>query len=103
MLGYKKLLGHWFATPLTDPSTIKHKLREGEKGVIVEDVDLASPAAERGVKSGDVIVEVAGRAVDSVDDMVKIVDEQKKHERENVLLGIQDGKAGLRTVPGPTQ
>ena len=97
------MLGLWFATPLTDPSTIKHKLREGEKGVIVEDVDLASPAAEQGVKAGDVIVEVAGHAVDSVDDVVKIVEEQKKHECDNVVLGIRDDKAGLRMVAVPTQ
>jgi PDZ domain len=103
MLGYKKLLGLWFTTPLTDPSTIKHKLCEGEKGVMVEDVDLSSPAAERGVKAGDVIVEVAGRAVDSVDDIVKLVDEQKRYERENVLLGILDGKGGLRMVAVPAQ
>jgi C-terminal processing protease CtpA/Prc len=103
MLGYKKLLGLWFTTPLTDPSTIKHKLCEGEKGVMVEDVDLSSPAAERGVKAGDVIVEVAGRAVDSVDDIVKLVNEQKRYERENVLLGILDGKGGLRMVAVPAQ
>ena len=45
--------------PLTDELRAKHGIGKDMKGVIVLEVDPASPAAEKGVKVGDVIVEVA--------------------------------------------
>jgi len=89
--------------PLTDELRTKHNLGKDIKGVIVVEVDPASPAAERGVKVGDVIVEVAQDAVTSLDDIVKSVDKVKKAGRKAVLLRLEDGKGGLRFVAVPVQ
>ena len=35
----------------------------GNKGVVITAVDPEGPAAERGLKSGDVILDVAGKSV----------------------------------------
>ena len=52
--------------PLNDELRTKHGIGKDMKGVIVLEVDPASPAAERGVKVGDVMVEVAQEAVTSL-------------------------------------
>ena len=64
--------------PLNDELRTKHNIGKDVKGVIVLEVDPASPAAEKGVKVGDVIVEVAQEAVTSLDDITKSVDKVKK-------------------------
>ncbi len=89
--------------PLTDELRTKHKLGKDVKGVIVLEVDPASPAAEKGVKAGDVIVEVAQDAVTSLDDIAKSVDKVKKAGRKAVLLRLESGKGDLRFVAVPIQ
>jgi serine protease Do len=89
--------------PLTDELRAKHKLGKEVKGVIVLEVDPASPAAEKGVKVGDVIVEAAQDAVTSLDDIAKSVDKVKKAGRKAVLLRLESGKGDLRFVAVPVQ
>jgi serine protease Do len=89
--------------PLNDELRTKHNIGKDMKGVIVLEVDPASPAAERGVKVGDVIVEVAQEAVTSLDDISKSVDKVKKAGRKAVLLRLEDGKGDLRFVAVPVQ
>jgi serine protease Do len=89
--------------PLTEELRTKHNIGKDMKGVIVLEVDPASPAAERGVKVGDVIVEVAQDAVASLDDISKSVDKVKKAGRKAVLLRLEDGKGDLRFVAVPVQ
>ena len=89
--------------PLNDELRTKHNIGKDMKGVIVLEVDPASPAAESGVKVGDVIVEVAQEAVTSLDDISKSVDKVKKAGRKAVLLRLEDGKGDLRFVAVPVQ
>jgi serine protease Do len=89
--------------PLTDELREKNGLNKDVKGVIVLEVDPASPAAEKGVKPGDVIVEVAQDAVSSVDDITKGIDKVKKAGRKAVLLRLESGKGGLRFVAIPVE
>jgi serine protease Do len=89
--------------PLTDELREKNGLGKDVKGVIVLEVDPASPAAEKGVKAGDVIVEVAQDAVTSVDDVTKGIDKVKKAGRKAVLLRLESGKGGLRFVAIPVE
>ncbi len=89
--------------PLDDDLRAKHNLGKDVKGVIVLQVDPASPAAQKGVKTGDVIVEVAQQAVTSLDDIAKSVDKVKKAGRKQVLLRLEDGKGDLRFVAVPVQ
>ena len=89
--------------PLSDELRTKHNIGKDMKGVMVLEVDPVSPAAERGVKVGDVIVEVAQEAVASLDDISKSVDKVKKAGRKAVLLRLEDGKGDLRFVAVPVQ
>jgi serine protease Do len=89
--------------PLTDELRTKHNLGKDTKGVIVLEVDPASPAAEKGVKVGDVIVEAAQDAVTSIDDVNKSVDKVKKAGRKAVLLRLEDSKGDLRFVAVPVE
>jgi serine protease Do len=100
--GRSSLIGLVLA-PLDDDLRSKHNIGKDVKGVIVLQVDPASPAAEKGVKVGDVIVEVAQEAVTSLDDIAKSVDKVKKAGRKQVLLRLEDGKGDLRFVAVPVQ
>lgn len=64
---------------------------EETEGVLVTDVDPLSAAAEKGVRPGDVIVEVAQRKVSSPDDVEKIVLSEEKGGRNSVLLRLSAG------------
>ena len=89
--------------PLTDELRTKHGLGRNVKGVIVLEVDPASPAADRNVKAGDVIVEVAEEAVTSIDDIVTGIEKVKTAGRNAVLLRLEDAKGDLRFVAVPVQ
>jgi serine protease Do len=87
--------------PLTDELRAKHNIGKDAKGVIVLEVDPGSAAAEKGVKAGDIVVEVAQEAVASVEDITKGIDKVKKAGRKTVLLRLDDGKGDLRFVAVP--
>lgn len=57
-------------------------------GVIVIEVDPLSAAAEKGVRPGDVIAQVAQRAVSSPEDVKRIVESEEKAGRNSVLLRL---------------
>ncbi len=58
---------------LTPRSRRAFELGPDLSGVVVTEVDPVSPAAEAGVRRGDVITEVNGRAVEQVDDFTAAV------------------------------
>jgi serine protease Do len=89
--------------PLTDELRTKHNIAKSVSGVIVLEVDPASPVAEKGIKAGDVIVEAAQEVVTSIDDIAKSVDKIKKAGRKAVLLRVEDGKGDMRFVAVPVQ
>jgi len=97
----RSLLGLVLA-PLTDELRTKHGLGRDVKGIVVVEVDPASSAAERNVKAGDVIVEVAHEVVSSIDDIVKAI-ERVGAARRNVLLRLEDAKGELRFVAVPVE
>lgn len=76
-------------------SSITTDLRErfeigGEvKGVIITDVDDESAAAEKGIRAGDIIVEVAQEEVMSPNQVVEKVKQAKDSKRKSVLLLVQ--------------
>jgi serine protease Do len=69
----------------------------------VVEVDPASPAAQRMIKSGDVIVEVAQEAVTSIDDISKGIERVRTAGRNAVLLRLEDGKGDMRFVAVPIE
>ena len=86
---------------LTDDARKKYGLDQKINGVLVEDVDAGSAAAQKGIKAGDVIVEAGQDTVLKPDDVAKSVEKVKKSGRKAVLLRVEDGKGDLRFVAVP--
>ena len=85
-------------SPITDEARDKYKLGQDQKGVVVTDVTTDGPAAGRGLKPGDVIVEVQQEAVATPADVADRMDKFRKLNRKTVLMLIQSAD-GLRWVP----
>jgi len=73
---------------------------EDGKGVKVLDVDEDGNAAKGGIKEGDVITEVAGKAVNSADEVAKIVRDSRDKGSINIKL-TRGGKAESVTLTIP--
>ncbi len=86
--------------PLNDAARSKYQIGADQKGVVVTQVAPNSPAAEHGVKAGDVIVEVQQAQVNTPADVQQRVDSIRKQNRRSVLMLIQ-GQGGMRWVPLP--
>lgn len=72
----------------------------GKDGVVVTSVDPRGPAAERGLKEGDVILEVAGKAVQSPNAVREALADARKENKNSVLMRVRSGD-GSRFVALP--
>ena len=72
----------------------------GKDGVVVTDVERDGPAAERGFKEGDVILEVGGKAVNNVADIRDAISTARKESKNTVLMRVRSGE-GTRFVAIP--
>lgn len=63
----------------------------GKDGVVVTEVDPKSPAAERGFKEGDVILEVAGKNVTSPGDVREAIVAARNDNKNSVLIRVRSG------------
>jgi serine protease Do len=86
--------------PISQELRDKYQLGADQKGVVVTDVAPNGPAAERGVKPGDVVVEVQQGEVGTPADVQQRVDSVRKENRKSVLMLIQR-QDGLQWVPLP--
>ncbi len=84
--------------PITPDARDRYQLGQDQKGVLITDVAAGSPAADRGLKPGDVILEVQQQEVNSPAEVVDRVDRVRKTDRRSVLMLIQ-GQDGPRWVP----
>ena len=79
---------------------------EGGKGALVAEVQPQSPAAKAGLRSGDVIVEVNGKKVDSAADVVRTVGFAKPGEEARLTVWRDRARhtltAKLGEQPGET-
>jgi serine protease Do len=87
-------------SPITPDLKDRFQIGADQKGVVITDVTDGGVAAERGLKPGDVIVEVQQGEVASPDDVMKKVEAQRAQDRKSVLMLIQ-GQDGVRYVPLP--
>ena len=78
----------------------KYQLGDDQKGVVITDVAPSGTAAERGVKPGDVIMEVQQQSVNTPAEVQSRVDSVRKQNRKSVLMLIQN-QDGRRWVPLP--
>jgi serine protease Do len=95
------LLGLTIA-PLTDALREKFGITGTIEGVIITEVEPNSPAAQKDVKPGDVIVEVTQEEVRQPRDVVTRLQAVKRSGRGRVLLLLSDAKGELRFVAVPT-
>ncbi|WP_375161489.1 Do family serine endopeptidase [Bradyrhizobium sp. RDT46] len=65
----------------------------GQKGVVVTEVDPEGPAAQRGIQTGDVILNVGGKAVANVGDVRSELAEAKSSGKRSVLLQVRSAEA----------
>ncbi len=86
--------------PITQDTKDKYQLGAKQKGVVVTDVAPDGPAANRGLKPGDVIVEVQQEPVATPGDVQSRVDGVRKQNRKSVLMLIQR-QDNLQWVPVP--
>ena len=65
----------------------------GQNGVVVTDVDPQGPAAQRGIRTGDVIVNVGGKAVSNVGEVRSELAQAKSSGKRSVLLQVKNAEA----------
>jgi len=84
--------------PVSQDLKDKFQLGAEQKGVVITDVAPNTAAAERGLKPGDVIMEVQQGEVASPADIQKQVDAARKADRKFVLMLIQR-EGGTQYIP----
>jgi len=93
----KKTLGLELAN-MSDDLRKRYKIKDTIKGVIITGVDANSPAAEKRLAPGDVIVEIAQEAVANADELQAKIDKLKKDGRKSALLLVAGADGELRFV-----
>ena len=74
----------------------------GQEGVVVANVDPDSAAADKGLKQGDVILEVAGKSVSRPGEVVDAIDAAKSGGKKSVLVRVKSND-GERFLTLPTR
>jgi serine protease Do len=93
----KRALGIDLAN-LNDDLRKKYKIRDTVKGIVILGVEASSPAADKRLNPGDVIVEIAQEAVVSADDFQSKIDRLRKDGRRTALLLVASADGELRFV-----
>jgi serine protease Do len=88
--------------PLTEELRSQYGIGKSVEGVVITEVKPNSPAAQKDVKPGDVIVEVTQEKVKQPQDVKARLLAVKKSGRKSVLLLLSDTKGELRFVAVPT-
>jgi serine protease Do len=65
----------------------------GGSGVVVTEVDPNGAAAEHGLKTGDVIMEVAGKKVASASDLRTALSDARKEGKRTLLMRVKSGES----------
>jgi serine protease Do len=63
----------------------------GNQGIAVTAVDPNGPAAEHGMQTGDIILDVAGKAVSKPDDVRQELSDLQKAGKNTVLMRVKSG------------
>lgn len=72
----------------------------GKEGVVVTEVDPTGPAAESGIETGDIVLDINGHAVNSPADVRREVNDVRAQSKQFVLLRVKTGDA-MRYVAVP--
>jgi serine protease Do len=83
---------------VTDELRQRYSLKDTVKGVVVTRVEPNSPAADKRIQPGDVIVEVGQEPVANPADVTRRVDALKKEGRKSALLLVSNAQGEVRFV-----
>ena len=72
-------------------------------GAVVTAVAEGSPASDKRMQPGDVIIEIAHEAVNAPEDVTRVLEEMKADGRKNVLLAVQNKDGNQRWVVLPLE
>lgn len=64
---------------------------EGCRGVVVTNVNPDGPAAEHGIRTGDLILDVSGKAVNTPAEVRQAVNDARSAHKQTVLMRIKSG------------
>jgi len=78
-------------TPITDAMRQQFDLKGGLKGLVVTEIDPAGEAAKRGIRPGDIILEVNQVPVTTIAELKAALAEGKKSGRDFALLRVGHG------------
>jgi serine protease Do len=98
----KKTLGIALAN-ISDDLRKRYKIKDSVKGVVITGIDASSPASDKRLSAGDVIVEIAQEAVANADEFQARIDKLKKDGRKSALLLVAGADGELRFVALPLQ
>ncbi len=98
----KKTLGIELAN-ISDDLRKRYKIKDTVKGVVITGIDASSPASDKRLSPGDVIVEIAQEAVANADEFQARIDKLKKDGRKSALLLVAGADGELRFVALPLQ
>jgi serine protease Do len=83
---------------MTDELRKKYKIKDSVKGVVITGVDAQSPAADKRLNAGDVVIEVSQEQVADADALQKRVEQLKNDGRRSVLLTIASADGEIRFI-----
>jgi serine protease Do len=86
--------------PITQDAKDRFQLNTDQKGVVITDVTDGGAAADKGLKPGDIIMEVQQAEVASPADVQRRVEAARKQDRKFVLMLIQR-QDGVQYIPLP--
>ena len=86
--------------PLDATSRERAKIPDHATGVLVTRVDRASTAAQKGVRPGDIIVQVGGVEIVGTEDITKALEAATESKRRTALVRVRRGDAFI-FVPLP--
>ncbi|MDO5370916.1 DegQ family serine endoprotease [Paracoccus sp. (in: a-proteobacteria)] len=75
--------------PMTPELAARMQMPEGTSGLVVQDIDAASDASAKGLRTGDLIVEAGQQPVASVADLNARITEAREAGRQSVLVLIR--------------
>ena len=97
----ERALGMEFSS-LNDNARQKYAIKAGvASGVVVSDVDPDSPAAEKHIAAGEVVMEINQEPVKEPADVIKKIEALKKDGKKSALLLVANGQGEMRFVALP--
>lgn len=81
----------------------RHYNLPGESGLLVVSIEPNSPAAQAGLREGDVIIQFSGQPISNVDDLHKLLTEQKIGTRSSMTILRNTEKIDLEIVPAESR